>query len=110
MANPNRGKGIRWELKALSMLRKLFPNVVTSRSESRATDAKKIDLMNTGNFCFQCKNLKQIGKAPQFLLEIETEEKIKVLALKHNSYRGAKGELAILYFEDFVKLLNLLES
>ena len=51
----NRTAGHRFELFIAELLRPIFPNVLTSRNESRTKDAQKIDLCNTGDWQIQCK-------------------------------------------------------
>lgn len=55
MANRNRNAGHKYELDILAKLKELFPDIVTSRNESRSMDAKKVDFCNTKPFHFQCK-------------------------------------------------------
>lgn len=55
MSNRNRDAGNGYELKVLKKLKELFPDIVTSRNESRSEDAKGVDFCNTGKVNFQCK-------------------------------------------------------
>ena len=53
--NRNRSAGNGYELKILNRIKFLFPDILTSRNESRSMDAKKVDFCNTQPFNFQCK-------------------------------------------------------
>lgn len=105
MGNKVRDKGHRWELTVLHSLISLFPNIRTSRNESYTEDAKCIDLCNTGNLAIQCKNFQSKPNFNEELSKIDSD-KIKILAFKWNKIRGKNGEFAVLYWEDFVKLLE----
>ena len=59
MSNRNRDAGNGYELKILNRIKFLFPDILTSRNESRSMDAKKVDFCNTHPFNFQCKLQKQ---------------------------------------------------
>ena len=52
MANRNRNAGHKYELDILAKLKELFPDIVTSRNESRSMDAKKVDFCNTKPLTF----------------------------------------------------------
>ena len=94
MPNPNRDKGHRWELKVLAMLKPIFPNILTSRNESRTEDAKKIDLVNTGHLAIQCKNYKSKPNFTKIFNEMQTE-KTKIIFYKNNKIRGKAGEFVV---------------
>jgi len=55
MSNRNRTAGNGYELKILKRLKEFFPDILTSRNESRSKDAEGVDFCNTGKFNFQCK-------------------------------------------------------
>jgi hypothetical protein len=109
MPNPNRNKGHRWELTVLAMLKPIFPNVLTSRNESRTEDAKKIDLVNTGDLAVQCKNYATTPNFVKIFEEMDCEDRSKVIFYKNNKYRGDKGELVVMQAKDFVDLIKALE-
>ena len=48
MANRNRRAGHSWERECVKILVEFFPDVVTSRAESRNRDDQKVDLCYTG--------------------------------------------------------------
>jgi hypothetical protein len=105
MPNPNRNKGHRWELTVLAMLKPIFPKVVTSRNESRTEDAKKIDLVNTGDLAVQCKNYATTPNFVKIFEEMDAGDRSKVIFYKNNKYRGDKGELVVMQAKDFVDML-----
>jgi hypothetical protein len=105
MPNPNRNKGHRWELTVLAMLKPIFPKVVTSRNESRTEDAKKIDLVNTGDLAVQCKNYTTTPNFVKIFEEMDAGDRSKVIFYKNNKYRGDKGELVVMQAKDFVDML-----
>lgn len=119
----NRAAGHGWERELAEQFRKLgFPHVVTSRSESRARDAQKVDLINkderiNGQFVFniQAKNVKGhlryaklLGELPRF------EGVINVVAHKQtekvNERFLPKGKYAIMEFGDFEKIVKIIQS
>jgi hypothetical protein len=106
MPNPNRNKGHRWELTVLAMLKPIFPNVLTSRNESRTEDAKKIDLVNTGDLAVQCKNYSTTPNFVKIFEEMDAGDRNKVIFYKNNKYRGEKGELVVIQAKDFVEMLK----
>jgi hypothetical protein len=53
--NRNRTAGNTYERYICNLLKTIFPNVLTSRNESRTMDAKKVDLVNTEPYHFQIK-------------------------------------------------------
>ena len=53
-ANPNRDKGHRFERADVNMLKKKYPDAVTSRLESKAADARKVDIVGVP-YLWQCK-------------------------------------------------------
>lgn len=95
----------------MHMVRKIFPDAVTSRSESRARDALKVDLCNTGEVNFQCKTIK--GRAPyeRILKEMPDEGRLNVILHKMTVKKGdrfyTEGEYAILSIQDLLVLLEL---
>lgn len=53
-ANPNRDKGHRFERADVNWLKKKYPDAVTSRLESKAADARKVDIVGVP-YLWQCK-------------------------------------------------------
>lgn len=103
--NANRDKGIRWELKCMSILKALFPNMLSSRYASRIEDDNCIDLVNTGDFAFQCKATSSVPKLHQVFSDMNTD-KTKVILWKNTKIRGDSGQFAIMKIDDFTQLLN----
>lgn len=116
----NRQAGHGWELELAKFFRELgFLHVVTTRSESRARDARKIDLMNqqervNGQFVFnvQAKNMIGHVKYAKLLGEMPTEEGIiNIIAHKQTIKKGTRfigaGKYVIMQQEDFKKIIEV---
>ncbi len=118
----NRNAGSNWERELVKFFRELnFPHVVTTRSESRARDARKIDLMNeqertNGQFMFnvQAKNATGHLKYAKVLSEMPTEEGVINVVMHKQTEKTEtsgrflpKGKFAIMHMEDFEKLIKL---
>ena len=69
----SRKKGHAYELKIAEELRKWFPDVVTSRSESKRADDKGKDLMYTEDLCIQCKATETSPSYPILLAAMQKE-------------------------------------
>lgn len=119
----NRTAGSNWERELVKFFRELnFPHVVTTRSESRARDARKIDLMNeeertNGQFVFnvQAKNATGHLKYAKILSEMPTETGIINLIAhkqteKTNERFLPKGKFVIMHLDDFEKVVQLLNK
>ena len=102
--NRNRDKGHRWERKCMSLLKEVFPDVVTSRNESLTEDANGVDLCNTGDYAFQCKAVKQMP-VTKFFDHMRTK-KSKVIFYKDTKHPTIQPEYAIVPLEDYIKLLK----
>jgi hypothetical protein len=119
----NRAAGNKFELDRCKQWQGVgYPQVVTSRSESRSRDDAKIDLMNrdeavNGIFPYaeQCKCATKTQPYPKILAQTAEkakklgEELIPVLTHRMTSSDAAgrfqiTGEYAILYLEDFMYL------
>lgn len=117
----NRNAGHKWERDCKKNFINIgFSHVVTTRSESRSRDAKKIDLMNKEEglngvlpFAVQCKSYSQKVDYYELLKEMDSEE-IKVILHKFTKKAKkkfvTKGEYAIMYAEDFFKIIKLLKD
>jgi len=106
----NRRRGNKWELDCISALKGLFPKSISSRAESRARDAAKVDICNTGKFNFQCKNLSKRVNYEEVLSEMPDEGNFNVILAKLTEKKGQrfyeKGRYAILDMTDFIKILD----
>lgn len=121
MARNNRTAGHAWERKCVKLMKECgFDKVVTSRSESRATDNKKIDIMNEDPWTngklpisIQAKNYSKRIKYDELLKEIDTTE-IPVIFHKYTQKATTKfvtkGKYAILNLEDFLTLIKKLKE
>ena len=105
--NRNRDAGHNYERKFVNRIKHIFPNVVTSRYESKSTDDKKVDLCFTGPYNFQCKF--QMNTPPVKLLD-EMPEGINVIiwgkTVKANVNFVLKEEYAIIKLDEFIKLIG----
>ena len=101
-----RTKGNGYEREKAKELRELnlFPNAVTSRAESRNTDAKKVDLCFTDPFNIQCKFVEKSRLPHDILAEMPDDGNYNVLFDK----RSRKGEVVCLSKDDFYELLDML--
>ena len=101
-----RTKGNAYERQIAKELRELnlFPNVVTSRSESRNTDSKKIDLCFTEPFNIQCKDVEKSRLAHDILAEMPQGSNYNLVFDK----RSRKGEVVCMMKSDFYELLEML--
>ena len=105
MSNRNRDAGNGYELKVLKKLQDLFPDILTSRNESRTMDGKGVDFVNTGKFNFQCKL--SINKPSYDVIE-RMPEGVNVVI--HGQVKKAaknfilKEEYVIMKLDDFLEL------
>ena len=105
--NRNSDAGNGYELKVLKRLQHLFPQIVTSRNESRSQDAKKVDFCFTGPFNFQVKL--SINKPSYDIIE-DMPEGVNVIihgqVKKSNKNFVLKEEYAIIKLDEFIKLIG----
>ena len=104
--NRNRTAGNNYELKVMKLLKGLFPEIVTSRNESRSVDAKKVDFCNTGKLNFQCK-LSINSPSYDILDEMPSGMNIIVhgKVKKANKNFVLKGEYVIMKLDTLIDLL-----
>lgn len=113
----NRTAGHAWELKCAELLKKYFPFLVTSRSESRSRDNQKIDLINKDEYkngkCpynFQCKTTANTLNYSKVFKVMPKEEGINVILHKQTKKAGTNfmpvGQYAIMNLQDFLTLLG----
>ena len=117
MASRNRTAGNNYERDIAKFYRKVgFPHVVTSRSESRATDNRKIDLMNkdpfrNGEFPLapQCKTAASNLDVVKVFKEIDSD-KIKVLHYRRTKKAKTRfvsqGDFVVIDLEFYGELLK----
>ena len=107
MANRNRNAGHKYELDILKKLKELFPDIVTSRNESRSMDAKKVDFCNTDIFNFQCKlsinqpNVRILDEMPEDGKNVIIYGKV----WKANKNFVKKGDFVIMKLSTFIDLI-----
>jgi len=115
----NRSAGNGWERKLAEIFRNIgFPNIVTTRSESRSRDNQKIDLINkdeadNGRFPYdvQAKNVVGHVKYAKVMAEmVNNAHTIPVIihrqTEKANDRFVVKNDFAILYLDDFLTLVQ----
>jgi hypothetical protein len=105
MAN-NRNKGNGYERKLCKELRIYFPDILTARNESRATDARGIDFCYTDKFAIQAKCGTSFGISnlnDWFDHLLSKPKEIKLVMLNHQVV-GGKGEYVFFLKKQFDKL------
>lgn len=119
----NRSAGNGWERELAELFRSLgFTDVVTSRAESRARDAQKVDLMNKDErnngrlpYNVQAKNTTNHLKYGKVLSEMpNTPNVVNVILHKQTEKTGnrfiCKDKFAILKMEDFITIVKKLKE
>lgn len=120
--NRNRTAGHGFELEVINRLKetKMFPHVVSTRSENRTRDGQKVDIINRDElkngrlpYNFQCKNTCRVEKYHELLAEMPKGTAINVVMHKRTKRTGARfntiGYYAILRQGDFIDLIKELE-
>lgn len=69
-----RTAGHNWERSCVTILKEIYPDAVSSRSESKRRDDQKVDLMYTGRFNVQCKNVNTRVNYVEVLRSMPIEE------------------------------------
>ncbi|MCU0322686.1 MAG: hypothetical protein MUE72_09735 [Chitinophagaceae bacterium] len=113
----NRSAGSNWERELAKLFRDIgYLHVVTTRSESRSRDAQKIDLINKDEgvngrlpFNIQAKNVVGHLKYGKVLAEMPKDDNMNVVLHKQTYKKGDRfiesDRFAIMYMEDFIKLI-----
>ena len=105
-SNRNRAAGHIYERQILKKLKELFPDIVTSRNESRTMDALGVDFVNTKPFNFQCKL--SITKPSYDVLERMPEGKNVVIhghVVKAEKHFMKKEDYVIMKLDTFLDLI-----
>ena len=98
-----RNKGNQYERDLMNELKEFFPDIVTSRSESKRTDDKGVDFCYTGNLCIQAKALERSPSYHSLLKEMaENNEGLPVILHKRNH----KGTVAVMPKDVFYMFLR----
>ena len=105
-----RKKGIGYELDIIKKLKPLYPNAVSSRSESKSLDDRKVDICYTGMWRVQCKAVEALGSSHQTLADMEKarldfEDGISVVFHKRNN----KGTVVSLQLDDFLNIIKTID-
>jgi len=107
----NRTAGHNWERVCCKKLIEIYPDVCTSRAESRTRDDLKVDLCKTGFLNVQNKTRSQKEDYVKVLGEMPDEEgQINVIFDKQTRKKGNRflsvGEFAHLNLDDFIELVR----
>jgi len=108
----NRTAGHNWERECVKLLSEFFPDVVTSRSESKRRDDQKVDLCYTDYLNVQCKTLKDRVDYISILKEMPEEEgQLNVIFEKKTSKspKGrfiTQGKYVHMTLDDFIDLIR----
>jgi hypothetical protein len=108
----SRTVGHNFERDSVKLLKEFYPDVCTSRAESKRRDDQKVDLCYTGFLNVQNKCYSKILKYPEILDELPIEEgQMNVIfdrqTRKTDNGRFMKrGEYVHMHLEDFLELLR----
>jgi hypothetical protein len=109
--NRNREKGHRFERKTRKLLSFVFPEIKTSRNESKELDNKGVDFTKTDPFNFQCKSWSKKVDYVEIISKMEKVEGIPVILHQLTEKRGSRfyvvEEYAILKMVDFMNLIGI---
>lgn len=99
-------KGNRFERECASILRaELWPECYTSRFMGCAwDDYNGIDLTGTGDFQIQCKHVEKLSPGYHEILKKKMPQNGLTNVILHK--RNNKGVVAVMRFEDFMKILK----
>jgi hypothetical protein len=106
----NRTAGHSWERECCKLLRDKYPEVVTSRSESRRRDDQKVDLCYTGTLNVQCKTNANRLDYVSILDEMPEEEGQMNVIFEKKTVKTPKGRFVEegryvhMLMEDFLEL------
>ena len=93
----SRAKGHAYERKIITEMWRWFPDVVSSRSESKRADDKMKDLMYTGKLCIQCKATETSPSYSVILkqMKINFPNETPLIFRKQNRklYRGSRNHI-----------------
>jgi hypothetical protein len=112
MANRNRSAGHSWERECVKLLSEFFPDVVTSRSESRRRDDQKVDLCYTDYLNVQCKTLKDRVDYISIIKEMPVEDGQLNVIFERKTKKSPKGKFVMqgkyvhMTLDDFINLIR----
>ena len=102
MGKAARSKGHKYETDLCIELRAYFPDVVTSRSESKRTDDAGVDFCYTGDFNLQAKAWEAAPSYHKVLKSMPDDGNHNIIFHKRNH----KGTVVVMDKETFYKLLD----
>lgn len=103
----SRTKGHAFERKMAEELKEFFPEVCTSRAESKRLDDLGVDLAFTNNFNFQCKAVEKLSPSYHEILRLMPDDD-DINTILHK--RNRKGVVVSMKLEDFKKILYILKE
>jgi hypothetical protein len=96
-------KGNTFEVEMAFQLRQIFPDCRTSRFMGKLwLDSQKVDLTGTDPYYFQCKATEHTPAYHAILSEMPKTSNVNVILHKRNNM----GIVAVMAFDDFIKLLK----
>lgn len=104
--NKNKKRGNAYELSIVKRFKKYFPNMATSRNESKAMDDQGCDFVNTPGFTFQAKTLITIANYHKILSKITLERPVLIhkLTKKSKNRYVKQQEYVVMRLDDFIEL------
>lgn len=106
MSKYARQKGHNFERECAQLMREIgYKECITARAGDRSKDNQGQDLLNTGSLIVQCKNMQKY--APATILEQIQHSEGYIPVVFSKAVR--KEPIAILYLQDFLDLINLIE-
>ncbi len=97
-----RNKGHAYERRIINELKEIWPDAVSSRSESKRLDDAGVDICYTDPFYFQCKAVERGINLRDVLDHMPDKDQFNVVLWKQNR----KEELAVMSKKDFYKILE----
>ena len=101
-----RNKGNNYEVKLCNELKEFFPDVVTSRSESKRLDDHGVDFCYTGIFNIQAKAVEKLRGGHHEILDRMPKEGVNVVFHKRNN----KGTTVTMTKQEFYNILELFKD
>lgn len=104
----SRKKGNSYELWVINKLQSigLFPEAVSSRSESKRRDDAGVDICYSDPFNIQCKAVEKLGAVHDILARMPDEANYNIVFHKKNR----KGTVVSMSLDDFMEILIVLKA
>lgn len=102
-----RKKGHAYELDIIQWCKEIgWEEAVSSRSESKRTDDKGVDICYTNPFNIQCKAVENLGSVHKVLAAMPKDENYNVVMHKRNR----QGTIVSMTLADFTELVTMLKQ